>query len=363
MTTAATLGRFGFQVRLHERANGLRELGAGIYLKENSIRVLDGLGVYAPLEERAVRLREMRIRTEGGRMILRRDVSAERTLVALREHLHGVLLDAARSAGAEILTGSRVESASPDGTIVLQGGRQVERADLLIGADGLHSRVRATAGFEARVKTLADGATRLLIPRTETEPVSTEHWSRRLRVGVTPCSPDSTYVFLIAPANDHHASAVPVDVEYWLRHFPYLADVFERVPGEQAVHHPHALVLCPRWVRGRVALVGDAAHAQPPNLGQGAGLAIANAWALASAQAGASDVQTGLARWEGGSRRVGQAVQRWSHRYGLAGYRWPMRLLRLRSATLWALGHFRPTRHRWVWLWRGGISGRDQAVT
>jgi 2-polyprenyl-6-methoxyphenol hydroxylase-like FAD-dependent oxidoreductase len=360
MAAAAALARHGFHVTLHERATTLRELGAGIYLKENSLQVLDELGVYEPLEARAVRLEETRVRTEGGRLVLHRHVARERTLVALREDLHGLLAQAAVAAGVDVVTRSRVESADERGVMTLQGGRWTDRADLVVGADGLHSRVRTTAGFDGRVRMLGDGATRLLIPRTEQELVSTEHWSGRLRVGVTPCSPDHTYVFLIGPEADDRARALPVDVDYWLRAFPYLGEVFERVAGAEGTHHPHALVICPRWARGRVALVGDAAHAQPPNLGQGAGLAIANGWALATALRDHGDVETGLAAWETANRLLAHRVQRWSHRYGLAGHRWPPRLHPLRTAALWTLGNSPYTRRRWALLWRGGVVPSDQ---
>jgi 2-polyprenyl-6-methoxyphenol hydroxylase-like FAD-dependent oxidoreductase len=362
MAAAAALARHDFEVRVHERAPRLRELGAGIYLKENSLRVLDRLGIYERLEARAVRLAETHLRTEGGRLVLTRHVAGERTLVALREDLHELLTEAAEAEGAEVLVRSRVETADPSGGLTLQGGRETDRVDLVVGADGLHSRVRATAGFESRVRILDDGATRLLIPRTEIEAISTEHWSGRLRVGVTPCSADQTYVFLIGPESDEHARRLPVDADYWLCSFPYLGDVFERVAQAEGTHHPHALVECSGWTRGRVALVGDAAHAQPPNLGQGAGLAIANAWALAEALRASATVEEGLAAWESHNLRFGRRVQRWSHRYGLAGHRWPPRLHRARTATLWVLGHSPYTRHRWAWLWRGGVPGGDQAV-
>jgi 2-polyprenyl-6-methoxyphenol hydroxylase-like FAD-dependent oxidoreductase len=354
LTVAAVLARRGWQVRVHERASALREIGAGIYLKENSLRVLERLGVYDTLTDDATRLSEMRVTANGGRVLINRDVSGERVVVALRERLHRALLDAATDAGAEVLTTSRVESAHPNGTLTLQSGRESASADLVVGADGVHSRVRPTAGLEAKVVTLGDGATRLLVPRTE-DAVSTEHWGERLRVGVTPCSRDQTYVFLIGPESDQLAKRIPVDTAYWARAFPHLEELWDRVPPDVGAHHPHVVVLCRRWARGRVAVVGDAAHAQPPNLGQGAGLAIANAWALAEALEESPSVELGLQRWDEAVRPVGQAVQRWSCRYGNFAYRWPARLRWLRAPALSALGNWGPTRDRWAWLWRGGL--------
>lgn len=355
MAVAASLARHGAAVTVHERAPQLRELGAGIYLKENSLRVLDRLGIYEPLEARAVRLSRGEIRTEGGRLVMTRRLADERALVALRSDLHALLTQAAEREGAAVLTRSLVEAADPRGSVTLQDG-STEPADLVVGADGLNSRVRVSAGIEGRVRNLGDGATRLLIVRREPEAVSTEYWSGKLRVGVTPCSPEHTYVFLIAPESDERASSLPVDVDYWLGHFPYLRGVMERIDGAEATHHQHALVLCNRWARGKVALVGDSAHAQPPNLGQGAGLAIANAWSLAESISTHGDVEDALARWEAANRPFAHQVQRWSHRYGLIGYRWPQHSYRLRTAALWALGHIPYTGRRWNWLWRGGVS-------
>lgn len=354
MAVAASLARHGVAVTVHERAPQLRELGAGIYLKENSLRVLDQLGIYERLEARAVRLNKGEIRTEGGRLVMTRGLTGERALVALRSDLHALLTQSAKAEGATVLTSSHVEAADPGGSLTLQDGSS-QQADLVVGADGLNSRVRVTAGIEGRVRNLGDGATRLLIERREPEAVSTEYWSEKLRVGVTPCSPAHTYVFLIAPESDERARSLPVDVDYWLHHFPYLRGVMERIDAAEATHHRHALVLCNHWARGRVALVGDSAHAQPPNLGQGAGLAIANAWSLGETIRTHRDVEDALRQWEAANRPFAHQVQRWSHRYGLVGYRWPPHSYRLRSATLWTLGHIPYTGRRWNWLWRGGV--------
>jgi len=104
---------------------------------------------------------------------------------------------------------------------------------------------------------------------------SVEHWSGRLRVLTTPCSATYTYVALMGPESDNRASAVPIDKERWSNAFPGLSDIVERIGAKGEVHHTNVRTETRGWVSGRVAMVGDAAHGQPPNLGQGAGLAIA----------------------------------------------------------------------------------------
>jgi 2-polyprenyl-6-methoxyphenol hydroxylase-like FAD-dependent oxidoreductase len=101
--------------------------------------------------------------------------------------------------------------------------------------------------------------------------------------------------------------------------------------------------------------VGDAAHGQPPNLGQGAGLAIFNAVELASSLDAAATVEDGLARWEARWLPVARKVQQWSYWYGVLAYRWPPSLHRARLGALRTLTTFGPTRRRYTWLWQGGL--------
>lgn len=354
LAAAAALARTGWAVRIYERAPEAREFGAGIYLKENSLQPLDATVVSARLGEQGVKLDEVRILDERGRPVAVRNVRAERLIVTLRSTLHGALLDLALEAGAEVTTGATVTAATPDGTLRFADGTATS-ADLVVGADGFRSTVRDALGLGRRVRTLGDGATRVLVPRQDEEPVSTEHWSGTRRVGIAPCSSDDTYVFLIAPERDRGATGVPLDVEYWAAAFPHLRSVFERVTPDAGVHHAHTFVLCHSWVRGRTALIGDAAHAQPPNLGQGAGLAIANAFALAARLQEATSVEDGLAAWNATAFPVARNVQRLTTWYDHLGYQCPLSAAPLRAGLVKGLATFGPTRRQWEWWWRGGV--------
>ena len=185
------------------------------------------------------------------------------------------LLQAAIGADVNVITDTTLTGARPHGTLLIDGGEPVH-ADLVVAADGRYSRIRGSLGLTKVSRDLGSGATRLLIPRQE-GPLSAEYWAGDRRVGVVPCSADSTYVFIIAPEKDQRAVQVPVDRAYWKAVLPHLAGVFDRVTSDIGVHHAHAYVTCRAWAAGRVAIIGDAAHAQPPNFGQGAGLAIAAA--------------------------------------------------------------------------------------
>ena len=363
LTAATALAQRGHSVRVHESGDELREIGAGLYLKRNSLEVLKQLGIFDELASYAERLAFGEIRDERNRLLLRRTLDCEEAYTVLRGRLHELLATAAQAAGSEIVVSSRVTGATPDGEITFaRGGRA--KADLVIGADGVNSAVRDWVGLTKANEKLPDGAIRLLIPRIEADRggLSTEYWSVACRAGVVPCSPDHVYVFLIGPQRDSPVSQVPVDRAYWRSQFPQISDVINRIPPDVGRFSSHSYVTVTGWSRGRVAILGDAAHAQPPNLGQGAGMSMANAASLAEILDVHDDVPSALAAWEASRRPVSEAVQRWSYRYGVIGYGWPRALLGLRSATIRALGTIGPTSRRWGWLWRGGMNASFSAL-
>jgi 2-polyprenyl-6-methoxyphenol hydroxylase-like FAD-dependent oxidoreductase len=351
---AATLQEFGHSVRIYEESTDPREFGAGIYLKENSLQVLDKLGLTERLAAGGVRLKAARIIDEDGVQVTSRDMSEERLIVVLRADLHNALREAALERGAELVTGTKVLGASPDGTLSLSDGRDVT-ADLVLGADGVNSRVRDSLGLMRARITLGDGATRVTVAREGDEPYSTEHWAGKLRVGIAPCSPDRTYMFIIGPEKDRRACRLPLDKAYWSRAFPHLAGHFARIEPGSAVHHTHVFVHCESWVRGKVAIIGDAAHAQPPNFGQGAGLAIAAVWEMAETLQYGSDVRTGLEDWQASTRPRIDMVQRLTTAYDLAAYKWPRPLAPLKSKLFTALATTPGISKKWEYYWRGGV--------
>ena len=127
--------------------------------------------------------------------------------------------------------------ATPEGTLTLRkasqggGSSQEIRADLVVGADGVSSGIRRSLGLGVLVKTLPEGATRLLVARRPGERGnrSAEYWGGRHRLLITPCSPDDLYVALMGPEDDRRARAVPVDTARWAELFPRHQDLL----------HPH----------------------------------------------------------------------------------------------------------------------------
>jgi 2-polyprenyl-6-methoxyphenol hydroxylase-like FAD-dependent oxidoreductase len=354
---ALALAQRGWTVRVHERAAELREIGAGLYLKENGLRALDDMGIGGAALTRATRLDRMDIVDMASGRTLTRDARGIRVYAVLRTDLHRAMATAAAAAGVEITTESVGVAATPEGRLTfLETARPVE-ADLVVGADGVASSIRQSLGLGVAVKTLPEGATRLLVPRQPGERgnLSVEYWGGRNRLLVTPCSPDDLYLALMAPEADSAASAVPVDIDRWAECFPGHENLLRRINPAQGTHHTNAYVIVRGWAVGRACILGDAAHGQPPNLGQGAGLAISNAVQLAASVTAAATVEEGLAQWQARWMPVSAMVQKWSYWYGVLAYRWPQPLRRTRLGALRTFTTFGPTRRRYTWLWQGGL--------
>jgi 2-polyprenyl-6-methoxyphenol hydroxylase-like FAD-dependent oxidoreductase len=339
LTAATVLAQRGWSVRVHEKGRELREIGAGIFMWENGIRSLEALGAWHDASRHAERtdcweLRDQKRRLLQGEWMM----GGARLFLVLRTELHRALAEAATRAGAEIVTSSTVSYATADGELVLEDDTRL-RADLVVGADGVNSRVRDSLQLGLVVRDLEDGCGRHLIPRSENDPreITVEYWQGGRRIGVCPCSPDQVYVYLCCPARDARGRANPVDRASWIASFPHLRNVVERIPGEArwACFYD---VSCRSWSEGRVAIVGDAAHAMSPQLGQGACVAMTNALALGQALDEHPDVPTALAAWERSERAFTDATQKYSRIYGKIGIGWTHHMLDVRSGLVWLLG-------------------------
>lgn len=183
-------------------------------------------------------------------------------------------------------------------------------------------------------------STRYLVPSRLPSPenITRESWSGRRRIGIAACTDKDTYVYLACPVRDPAGCAQPLDVEAWTASFPTLRPVFELLREGEPTQFPYAFASCKSWAAGRVAVIGDAAHALPPTLGQGSGLAIANAMALVTLLEQHTDVPGALRAWEVRRRPVTDITQRWARRYDALTAFWPRRLRALRSGIIWTFG-------------------------
>lgn len=329
LAAACALAQRGWKVRLHERADRLRTAGAGINVYENGLRVLEALGALDDTIRDGARAKLRETRDHDDRLLSVHHWHV-RVYGVLRQRMIDALADSARRSGAEIVTNSEGVAATPDGELQLSGGQRL-RADLVVAADGVNSRIRDGLGLVDVRRYLRDGCIRVLIPtRSAEEGLDTrtiEYWSGHRRLLFNPCNPSQLYLALSMPHDDEAGRALPVNHTLWIQSFPHLRSLIERI-GEEARYDRFEYIRLKRWSSGRVAVIGDAAHALPPNIGQGAGCAMMNALSLAVFLDRGKDVATQLQLWEQAERPLTDHSQRISRLYGMPTF-WPAPLRRL----------------------------------
>jgi 2-methyl-3-hydroxypyridine 5-carboxylic acid dioxygenase len=343
LVAGIALAHRGWTVRIHEASPELRTLGAGIFIWENGLRVLAAVGPYHDVVAGAhnARIYETRV---GDRVVGEKKFEAGehgRMLTMTRQHLYDCILRCAREEGGiEILTNSEVIGGSPDGVLLTADGRSW-KADLVVGADGVRSKVRDSLNIRTRRTTGTDGIIRVLGPRRYQQ-LGAGNWNRvidfwsdcgrRLRILYVPCNQDVLYLSMMAPIADQEASAIPIQRDVWISAFPQLAPVLTNIVAGGR-HDPYETTRTERWSLGRVALIGDAAHAMIPTLGQGAGVAMMNALSLAVSVSASQDLETALASWEERERPITDHTQDRSEQVALqrlmqTGYAWDEASLR-----------------------------------
>ena len=325
LATAAALAQRDWDVTVYERQDALRAVGAGIYIWENGLRVLEALGAFEQATANAFHGTHFEQRDNTGAIIDSAPIAGgNRLLTVPRSQLLDALRDACLDADVEIVTHTEVTGANARGELFFAGGGSAA-ADLAVGVDGVWSKVRESLGLERSHEQTVEGALRTMVAAKPGDFAADdigkyiESWNGARRFLVTPVNDTQTYLALTCPDTDHAAREIPVNHETWSASFPHWAHLIERIGDFPVSWGVYSVTRCHAWSAGRTAIVGDAAHAQTPNLGQGGGMAMQNGLALAVALEAvdeARDIPAALERWEAGERDIVEHCQRWASLYG-----------------------------------------------
>jgi 2-polyprenyl-6-methoxyphenol hydroxylase-like FAD-dependent oxidoreductase len=345
MALAAALTRRGAPPLVLEQASELGEVGSGLGVLPSAVHALRSLGVSESLFEGAAPLRRVRLGSHRGRELAVLDVTRvfERVgaggYVMRRTALHAAL--ARLVDPACVRTGARVRGLrSVEGgvEIALEGEGEPLRAELVVGADGLRSAVRRHLLGDVPPRYAGETIFRGVADvRPEPTDVCREIFGPGRRFGYYDLGAGQTYYWATSPEPEGTVIA-PAERRAYLRArfagWPFgVPDLIEHTPDGQFLQNDiFDRPPLRSWHRGRVVLLGDAAHPTTPNMGQGACMAIEDAVVLARRLAEGGDREAALRAYA--AERAGRTamITRLSRLWGAVGL-WASRpLVWLRDA-------------------------------
>ncbi|WP_076646349.1 FAD-dependent monooxygenase [Pontibaca methylaminivorans] len=318
LAAALALRARGADVTVCEQAPAITEVGAGLQVTPNGLAVLRALGLEAALSRDAVQAAAVVLRDHSdGAEVLRLDLArlaaGQRYCFIHRADLIGCLADAARAAGVRILTGRRAETVAPGlrPDVTFADGARME-ADLVVGADGLHSRARRALGEAGRPFFTGQVAWRATVDVDGDIAPEASVFMGPGRHLVTYPLRGGRMINLVAvqeragwTAEGWHHEGRADDLRAAFADFGGAAAGLLARVGPVGIWglYRHDVADC--WQRDGVAILGDAAHPTLPFMAQGANLALEDAWVLADCLAGAGRRDEGLAAYQ--QRRAARA--------------------------------------------------------
>ncbi|NXY96194.1 FAD-dependent monooxygenase [Streptomyces sp. BR123] len=307
LTAAVALHRRGWRVTLCERAPGPSAAGAGIVLAPNALRAFDTVGFDAGRAAGRAVPAAMGLRRQGGRWLSRSGTAAltarygRPPLAVYRPALAAGL--AAELPAGVIRYGAAVTGVDgPDGAPLVRTTAGDLRADVVLAADGIHSALRRRYFPDhPGLRYSGETAWRTVLPAAEIPaplPATAETWGRGERFGIVPLGDGGAYLYATAVVPEGYR---PADVRaellrrYGTWHDPIPALIGRIDPAAVLQHDLYDLAApLPRFHHGRIAWLGDAAHAMTPNLGQGGCQAVEDAVVLAHLLDAAAGSEAGI---------------------------------------------------------------------
>ncbi len=370
LTAAIALRRQGANVTVLEQAEAISEVGAGLQITPNGLAVLKALDLAEDLawcsqRARAVVLRSHTRSEEVLRLDLEQYAADLRYYFVHRSDLIGILADAARRAGVKVRLLQKVErietGAQPK--VHLANGARCG-GDLVVGADGLHSRLRAALNDSSEPFFTGQVAWRAVVPNTVGLGPEAQVFMGPGRHLVAYPMRDGSIVNLVAAQERKEWAGEgwnhkddPENLRRAFAGFGGKAGDLLRAVDDVALWGLFRHEVAQNWQGEALALLGDAAHPTLPFMAQGANLALEDAWTLSSSLAEAPDMTMGLTLYQNRRRERAQKVvaaassNAWKYHLR-PPFNWPAhQILKL-------AGHFAPGRMvgQFDWIYRHDVT-------
>ena len=290
------LAQKGVEVILVDLRSELGGVGHGITLQGNALKAFHAVGIYDQLAERGFAFDKLRMRSADGHVIAEipappmggQDLPP--TMGAVRGNIADILAVEVVKAGVDVRLGTTITAIQDDGdsvTATLSDG-STETVDLLVGADGIRSKVRSMIGIETEPHHVGMGIWRTVAKRpAEMECSELYYGGPKYKAGYTPISDDLCYAFLLEEDLDRSfVGEGPNGALLKERGQGYggiWGQVRDGLADDAIVNYQWIEAICVEepWFRGRSIIIGDAAHACPPLIAQGAAMCAEDAVVLA----------------------------------------------------------------------------------
>ena len=306
LTTAIALQQRGIEVEIFESTAEFKKVGAGIVLAFNAMQVFKRLGIAEKLLTAGVPLQEMRMSNAKANRLAGSDLKAlgaRYKVMAVGIHraaLHQVLLDALPKVPIHLNKKLKQLNQKAQIHLEFEDGTQ-HTTDLLIGADGVKSAVRQSIFPNSELRWSGQLCWRGIAPfklPNEWQARTNESMGAGKRFGWVPV--DDKTVYWYACINNNAGEKYTIsDLKPLFQHFnPLVGQLLAATPVDKIITNELGdLLPLPKWHTKNIVLVGDAAHATTPNIGQGANQAIESAWTLAKCIAEEQDLEQAFVKY------------------------------------------------------------------
>lgn len=295
LTTAAFFEQKGIDYQIFERAEVLKAVGAGIWLAPNALQALDSLGILSRVKDLGNPITQVNIAKKdftslsGNHDGFIDNEEGYSTIAIHRGDLQQALLE--QIPQEKLVLGKTFESYRVDKDkkihITFTDGQIIE-TDVLIGADGIHSKIRKQLFPESKTRYSGQTCWRGVLDITLDDVYQhqgVELWGRQIRFGLSAISKQKVYWFAVvvdqANGKDEGSGIKEKLLERFSEFHPLAQELIQSTSEDQ-IFRSDICDLQPlkQWYKGRIGLIGDAGHATTPNLGQGGAQAIEDAYYL-----------------------------------------------------------------------------------